>query len=99
MCSHSEFLVPLCPLPSDPTFTLRNVNTAVGSVQDRNIQRLSLGVPLRSRKSREEMLQYFITTVPNASWQTLAGGLYQIQEHAALRRVTKYFQAQPGMDE
>ena len=44
------------------------------------------------------MLQYFITTVPNASWQTLAGGLYYCEdEEAALERVKKYFQRQPGM--
>ena len=43
------------------------------------------------------MLRYFITTMPNASWQTLAGGLYYAQEQAALERVTKYFQQQSGM--
>ena len=43
------------------------------------------------------MLQYFTTTVPNASWQTLAGGLYYKQEQSALERVAKYFQRQPGI--
>ena len=43
------------------------------------------------------MLQYFITTMPNASWQTLAWGLYYWEEQAALERVMKYFQRQPGM--
>ena len=47
--------------------------------------------------SREQALEYFITTVPNASWQTLAGGLYYLQEQAALERAKKYFQRQPGM--
>ena len=42
------------------------------------------------------MLQYFITTVPNASWQTLAGGLYHTQDRTALERVKKHFRPQPG---
>ena len=55
-------------------------------------------MPSKRCGSREEKLQYFITTVPNASWQVLAGVLYYGQEQAALERVTKYFQRQPGMD-
>jgi len=43
------------------------------------------------------MLQYFIATVPDASWQTLAGKLYYLEEHAALERAIKYFQPQPGI--
>ena len=49
-------------------------------------------------ESREQTLEYFITTVPNASWQTLAGGLYYLQEQAELEKtVKKYFQREPGM--
>ena len=54
-------------------------------------------MPVKRRGSRKEMLQYFITAMPNASWQTLAGGLYLSEEQEALERVTKYFQQQPGM--
>jgi len=95
--SPSSFLVPLSPLPTDFTFTLHNVTTAVESVEDWKLLVASLGVPDEKRGSREEMLQYFIAIVPNSSWQTLAGHLYYRQEHAALERVTKYFQPQPGM--
>lgn len=86
----------LSPLATDPTVTLANVTTAVEIVD--NWGRLYyLGVPGKKRGSKEEMLQYFITTVPNASWETLAGGLYYAQEHAALENVTKQFQSQPGV--
>ena len=86
----------LSPLATDPTFTLANVTTAVEIVD--NWGRLYyLGVPGKKRGSKEEMLQYFITTVPNASWETLAGGLYYAQEHAALANVSKQFQSQPGV--
>ena len=97
MHSPSSFLVPHSPLPTDPTFTLRNVTTAVESVEDCVSLGSFLGVPYESRGSMEKLVQYFITTVPNASWQTLAGALYCMEEHAALERVTKYFQRQPGM--
>jgi len=69
----------------------------VGGVADWNSLGYHLGVPSRKRGNRKEVLQYFIATVPNASWQTLAGGLYHRQEYAALSRVTKYFQPQAGM--
>ena len=97
--SHTVPLVSLSPLPTDPTFTLSNVTSAVGirSVQDWNNLGYYLDVPKKRRGSREGMLQYFITTMPNASWQTLAGGLYYRQEQATLERVMKYFQRQPGM--
>ena len=89
--------VPLYPLPTDSTFTFHNVNAAVESVQDWDDLGYHLGVPHGKHGSRREMLQYFITTVPNASWQVLAGGLYYQQEHAALEKVTKYYQPHPGM--
>jgi len=89
--------VPSVLLPTDPTFTLHKVTTAVEGVQDWKRLGAYLGVPLAWRGSREKMFQCFITAIPNASWQTLAGGLYYRQELTALERVTKYFQPQPGM--
>ena len=89
--------VPLVLPPTDPTFTLHKVTTAVESVQHWKRLGAYLGVPLTWCESREKMFQCFITAVPNASWQTLAGGLYYRQELKALERVTKYFQPQPGM--
>lgn len=90
-------MVPLSFFPTDPTFTVSNVTIAVESVQDWNFLGVYLGVPGKKRGSKREMLQNFITTMPNASWQTLAGDLYSLQEHAALERVKRYFQ--PGMGE
>ena len=94
---HSVSLVSLSPLPTDPTFTLSNVTTAVESVHDWYNLGIGLDVPSKRCGSREEILQCFITTVPNALWQTLAGALYHRQEQAALERVMKYFQRKPGM--
>jgi len=93
----SSTTVPLSPLSADPTFSIHNVDTAVESVQDWDGLGYHLGVPHEKHGSSEEMLQYFITTVPNASWEILAGGLYYQQEHAALEKVAKYFQPHPGM--
>ena len=95
--THYHCMVSLSLLPADPTFTLSNVITAVESVQGWKSLAAYLDVPSEWRRSREEMLQYFITTVPNASWQILAGGLYYRQEQAALERVAKKYQRQPGM--
>jgi len=91
-------LVPLSSLPTDPTFTLTNVTTAIESVEDWDDLGYFLLVPYEKRGNREEMLRYFITTMPNASWETLAGGLYRQQEHAALETATKFFKPKPGKE-
>ena len=91
-------LVSLSPLPTDPTFTLSNVTTAVESVHLWARLGNCFDVLDWRCESMEDILEYFITTVPNASWQTLSGGLYYLQEQAALERVTEYFERQPGMD-
>jgi len=78
-----------------PTFTLTNVTTAIESVEDWDDLGYFLLVPYEKRGNREEMLRYFITTMPNASWETLAGGLYRQQEHAALETATKFFKPKP----
>ena len=44
----------------------------------------------------ETALNYYVTTVAAASWEHLAGILYYLEEHAALDKVKKYFQRQPG---
>ena len=91
-------LVPLSPLPADPTFTLTNVTTALESVDNQHLcTAIGLEVPSKKCVSREGVLQYFISTVPDAPWQFLAGSLYKQEEQAALELVTKYFQRQPGM--
>jgi len=42
-------------------------------------------------------MEYFITAFPRASWETLAGQLYYMQQHEALEKVKEYIQQQPGM--
>ena len=95
--SPSSSLIPLSLLPTDPTFTLHNVTIAVKSVHSARVFGYYFDIPVGRSSTREKILRTFITTVPNASWETLAGGLYQVQEHAALQRVTEYFQPQPGI--
>jgi len=90
-------LVSLSPLVSDTSFTLQNVTTAVESVNSQGSLGFYLGVPRRKYRSGKEILQYFITTVPRASWETLAGGLCYQQEHAVLETVKEYLRPQPGM--
>jgi len=97
MHSPSSSLVPLSLLPADPTFTLTNVTTAVESVEHLDKVGVYLDVPSAQWLSRDLILQYIITTLPDASWQTLAGALYYLKHDAALTRVTKYFQPQPGI--
>ena len=43
------------------------------------------------------MVNYYITSMPSASWELLAGALYYHGERTALTKVTSYFQRQPGM--
>jgi len=94
---HPVYWIISFSLPTDPTFTLNNVTTAVESVENWYALGIYLGVLSRKCTSRKKMLQYFIATVPDASWQTLAGKLYYLEEHAALERAIKYFQPQPGI--
>jgi len=104
VCLHSHSELPVespsssFSLPADPTFTLTNVTTAIESVEDWDDLGYFLLVPYEKRGNREEMLRYFITTMPNASWETLAGGLYRQQEHAALETATKFFKPKPGKE-
>jgi len=84
-------------LLSDPTFTLSNVTSAVQAVSDWNQFCNRLQFPLRKRKTTKEIMEYFITAVPRASWETLAGQLYYMQQHEALEKVKEYIQQQPGM--
>ena len=68
-----------------------------------------LGVPLavrndirdnRPNKTEEEkkteMLVYYLHTVPQASWQTIAGALYYRKEVTALEAVKRFLHHTPG---
>lgn len=83
--------------PPDPTLTLPNVITVVGMVKNWKVLGGYLLVPDSKMKTREEMLDYFITTTPGASWETLAGHLYYMQQDKALEKMSDYLKRQPGM--
>lgn len=56
-----------------------------------------LQVPSHKREeSKDIMVNYFVTSVPNASWEKLAGALYYYGEENALTVVKSYFQRKPG---
>lgn len=96
MYSHSQFLV-FSPYLPDPTFTLPNIISKLETVQDWSTLGGWLGVPSSKRESREVTLNYYCTTVPNASWQRISGTLHCMQEHKALENVKNCFERQPGM--
>ena len=96
---------------SDGTLTTSNVCQALASVKDwRNLGYAGgLGIPLavgddirdnRPNKTEEEkkteMLVYYLHTVPQASWQTIAGALYYREEVTALEAVKRFLHHTPG---
>ena len=96
---------------SDGTLTTSNVCQALASVKDwRNLGYAGgLGVPgavcddirdNRPNKTEEEkkteMLVYYLLTVPQASWQTIAGALYNREEVTALEAMKRFLHHTPG---
>ena len=85
-------------LPTDTTFTLTNVMSTLETVQDWEGLVRQLELPYSKRvNGKEPAFNYFITTIPSASWQLLAGALYCCGEKRGLTTVTLYFQRQPGV--
>ena len=83
-------------LPTDTTFTLTNIWSTLDTVQDWGGLSVQLEIP-DSKWGRQEMMNYYITGMPSASWQLMAGALYYLGQQNSLRKVTSYFQRQPGM--
>ena len=96
---------------SDGTLTTSNVCQALASVKNwRNLGYAgALDVPLavcddirdnRPNKTEEEkkteMLVYYLHTVPQASWQTIAGALYYMEDVTALEAVKRFLHHTPG---
>ena len=86
-------------LPTDTTFTLTNVMSALETVQDWEDLAGRLGIPLTKwyGKGGNTIMNYFLSICPGASWSALAGVLYYCEEQTALTKVSGYFQRQPGM--
>ena len=79
-----------------PTFTFFNVLSSVLTVKNWDQLGKYLQVPSHKRKSKDIMVNYFVTSVPNASWERLAVALYYYGEENALTVVKSYFQRNPG---
>ena len=47
-------------------------------------------------EKKTEMLVYYLHTVPQASWQTIAGALYFMEEVTALEAVKRFLHHTPG---
>ena len=91
---------------SDGTLTTSNVCQALASVKDWHSLGVSVGAvrddirDKRPNKTEEEkkteMLVYYLHTVPQASWQTIAGALYYREEVTALEAVKRFLHHTPG---
>lgn len=93
--SHSSSL--FSHSPADATFTLTNVLSTLETVQEWNKLGDKLHVPYTKQDSKDTMMNYYVTSIANASWQMLAGALYYCGEQTALKKVKAYFQRQRGM--
>ena len=47
-------------------------------------------------EKRIAALQYYLQTVPDASWEVIAGALWQLEEHTALEEVRQYLPSTHG---
>ena len=92
----------LPPLYPDASFTLNNVLQATSHVPY-GVLDDCLEVPTSvfyqitantsystEEKRREAMIVYYLNTIPLASWATLAGRLYLMEQHVPLEAVRKY---------
>ena len=85
-------------LPTDTTFTLTNVMSILERVQEWQALFRQLEMPwTKYEHGKKPAFNYYITSMPSASWQLIAGVLYYCGEQTALTKVTSYFQRQPGM--
>ena len=96
---------------SDGTLTTSNVCQALASVEEWRSLGYATGLDVpgavcddirdnRPNKTEEEkkteMLVYYLHTMPQASWQTIAGALYYREEVTALEAVKRFLHHTPG---
>ena len=102
-------------LCADSTLTINNLRTVTSSVRDRyhlGDYYNGLGVPgpvLREIRDnpamtteedkRTEVLLYFLRNDPMASWERVAGALYNMKEERALQAVKKFLTVSTGMSD
>ena len=98
----------LSPLSPDPTLTVASVTAVLlESVGDWYVFGLRLDVPgpvldvIRyshrgDRECKTALAKYFVSSMPGASWTTLAGTLYRREESAALLAVGRHLKEEKG---
>ena len=102
----------LCPsLCADSTLTINNLRTVTSSVRDwydLGHYHHGLGVPdlvlseiranpaMTEDDKRTEVFLYFLRNVPMASWERVAGVLYDMKEEMALQAVKKFLTVSTG---
>ena len=102
----------LLPLPPDPSLTPDTLLHAVSTVtnlwgKSGLLSRLFLpdsvmdqirASPSYSSENERRMaaLQYYLETLPRASWSKIAGALWFLEEHAALETVKQYLPQKHG---
>ena len=97
----------LSPLSPDPTLTVASVTAVVESVGDwyglgvwlyvpRPVLDVISGSHRDDRECKTALAECFVSSVPGASWTTLAGALYHEEESAALLAVERHLKEEKG---
>ena len=97
-------------LCADLTLTINNLRLVTASLEnwyDLGHSQCGLGVPVDVRNNirtsyktegerKEALLWYYLDYVPMASWPSVAGALYHMEDKAALQAVKNFLQHTPG---
>ena len=97
----------LSPLSPDSTLTVASVTAVMEGVGDWDLLGHQLDVPgpvrvvIRrnhrgDRERKTALAEYFVNSMPGASWATLAGALYYEEESAALLAVGRHLEEEKG---
>ena len=97
----------ICPL-TDSSLTCLNVSTVLNTVSMERMEGC-LTVPLSVRSKineqshseeerRNQLVDYWLMTSPNASWQWLSGWIHYYEEKSALSAAKRYVQRAPGVN-
>ena len=104
--------IAICPPCVDPTLNIKNLHRVTASVKNwyhLGNDRGGLDVPpavcdqikdstahLTEEKKKEELLIYYLRTMPMASWPSVAGALHRMEEKTASQAVEVYLKDTPA---
>ena len=97
----------LSPLSPDPTLTVASVTAVLESVGNwyglgarldvpRPVQDVIRDSHRGDRERKTALAVYFVSSMPGASWTTLAGALFREEESAALLAVGRHLKEEKG---